>query len=274
MKNKPVGVFDSGVGGLTVVRSMIDRMPSEDIIYLGDQARGPYGPRNLDEVRSFAADIVDFLIGFPVKLVVVACNTATAAALGSLQRDYDTPMVGVIAPGARAAVERSTNRHIGVIGTSGTVRSGSYQMELKRLDPTIEVSTQACPEFVEFVERNEVHGNRIFEIAKGYLEPMIDAGVDVVILGCTHYPLLEDLIEEVVGPGVSLISSADETAVEVEDVLGRLGWLSEPGRDGNFHFLTTGDVKKSTDLGKMFLGPEVREVKPVTLDSRPQLEIR
>lgn len=272
MKDRPVGVFDSGVGGLTVASSILDLLPDEHIIYLGDDARGPYGPRDRDEVLSFAREITEYLLGFGVKLVVVACNSATAAALDELQRDYDIPIVGVIGPGVRAALRRSMSRRVGVIGTTLTIESGTYTRELRRLDPSIEIFSQACPEFVEYVERNEVYGEHIGAIARGYLEPMVEAGVDTVILGCTHYPLLEDLLLEVVGPGVKLISSADETAAEVGDILDRLGWLRESERGGRRYFLTTGDESKCTELGRRFLGPEVGRVIPVTFDKHPGLE--
>lgn len=272
MNERPVGIFDSGAGGLTVASSILKRLPGEHIIYLGDDARGPYGPRERDEVRGFAHEITEYLLGFGVKLVVVACNSATAAALAELQRDYEIPIVGVVGPGVRAALRRSMSRRVGVIGTTLTIESGLYERELRRLDPSIEIFSQACPEFVEFVERNEVYGERIGAIARGYLEPMVEAGVDTVILGCTHYPLLEDLLLEVVGPGVRLVSSADETAAEVSDILDRLGWLREGGQPGRHHFLTTGDEARSTELGRRFLGPEVQKVVSVTLDEQPVLE--
>jgi glutamate racemase len=264
-------MFDSGVGGLTVMRSVIDLMPDEDIIYLGDDARGPYGPRDIEEVRRFSWEIIDYLLGFGVKLVVIACNSATAAVLEEAQRDYDIPIVGVIHPGARAAVRRSKRMNIGVIGTRCTIGSGSYEDALARIDDRVAVFSQACPEFVDFVERGEVNGDHIYEVALGYLEPMLDAGIDTLIMGCTHYPLLEGLLKEVTGPEVSLISSADETAVEVRDILERLGWLREdpPGRHV---FLTTGDVDKCAELGRTFLGPEVRGVVQVDLESHPVLE--
>ena len=271
MRNMPIGVFDSGVGGLTVVRSLIDRLPREHIVYLGDDARGPYGPRDHEEVRRFAREIIDYLLGFDVKLVVIACNSATAAALEEAQRDYNIPVVGVILPGVRAALGRSTNRRIGVIGTVLTIGSGSYERAVRRLDPQVEVLSQACPEFVDFVERGEVDGQHIVEVAEGYLAPMVEAGVDTVILGCTHYPMLEELIQRIVGDGVTLISSADETAEEVRDILERLGWDQNNNSAGRRHFLATGDAEKCTGLGRMFLGPEVKEVIPVSLDVRPDL---
>lgn len=272
MKDMPVGIFDSGVGGLTVVRSVMDLLPSERIIYFGDGARGPYGPRDIDEVRGFAHEIIQYLLGFGVKLIVIACNSATAAALEEAQRDYDIPVVGVIMPGVRAALRRSRRLEIGVIGTRVTITSGSYERAIKRLDPRAKVFSQACPEFVEFVERGEVAGNHIKEMALGYLDPMLEAGIDTLIMGCTHYPLLAPLLREVVGPTVGLISSADETAVEVEVILDHLGWLADASSSGSMVFLTTGDVERSQELGRMFLGPEVREVVPVCFEEYPELD--
>lgn len=272
MNDRPIGIFDSGVGGLTVVRSVMDRLPGERIIYLGDGARGPYGPRDIDEVRGFAHEIIQYLLGFGVKLIVIACNSATAAALDEAQRDYDIPIVGVIMPGVRAALKRSRRREIGVIGTKVTITSGSYERAIKRLDPDALVLGQACPEFVEFVERGEVTGDHIFEMALGYLDPMLEAGIDTLIMGCTHYPLLAPLLQQVVGPEVCLISSADETAAEVEIILDRLGWLADNGCPGSMMFLTTGEVGQSRELGRMFLGPEVREVTPICFDEHPELD--
>lgn len=272
MKDRPIGMFDSGLGGLTVMRSVIDRLPCENIIYLGDDSRGPYGPRRIDEVRRFSHEIIDYLLGFNVKMVVIACNSATAAALEEAQRDYDIPVVGVITPGARAALRLSRRLKIGVIGTSCTIDSGSYERAIKRLDPRAEVVSCACPEFVECVERGEVTGGHISEVAEGYLRPMLEDDADTLIMGCTHYPLLEGLLSDVVGPGVVLISSAEETAVEVEDILDRLGWLREDG-PGRHFFLTTGDVEKSVRLGRMFLGPEVREVLRVRTDGGAHPEL-
>jgi glutamate racemase len=271
MKNRPIGIFDSGLGGLTVVRSILDRLPGEDIVFLGDNARFPYGTKGNEEVRGFAREITEYLLGFGVKLVVVACNSATAAALGELQRDYDIPIVGVINPGVRAALRRSSRRRIGVIGTPLTISSGTYTSELKKLDPSVDVYGQACPEFVEFVERNELQGERIETVARGYLEPMVEEGVDAIIMGCTHYPLLEDLMIEVIGPGVTLISSAEETAAEVEDILDRLGWLKGEEGGGRLYFLTTGDAERCAEMGRRFLGPEVETVVSIDFSHHPEL---
>ena len=273
MKDRPIGMFDSGIGGLTVMRSVIDRLPGEDVIYLGDDARGPYGPRDIDQVRMFSREIIDYLLGFGVKLVVIACNSATAAVLEEAQRDYDIPVVGVIMPGVRAAIRRSKRMTIGVIGTRCTIGSGSYERALRRVDSRARVFSQACPEFVEFVERGEVVGDQITEIAMSYLEPLTEAGIDTLIMGCTHYPLLEPLLHEVAGPDVELISSAEETATEVEDILDRLGWRREGGSPGKQYFLTTGEVEKALELGRMFLGPEVREATHIDFDAYPELDL-
>lgn len=270
MKDKAIGVFDSGVGGLTVVRSIIDILPQEDIIYLGDDARGPYGPRKLHQVRQFAREIIDFLLGFGVKLIVIACNTATAAAIDIVQSEYDIPVIGVIRPGVRAALKRSQTKRVGVIGTTGTIESGAYEKVMAEMDSQVTLIARACPEFVDFVERKETRGSRIERIARHYLEPMVDEGIDTLILGCTHYPLLEDLITDVVGPGISLISSAEETAIEVGEILDSLGWKRKPEERSNLMFLTTGDAGKCCELGRMFLGPEVNDVIKVRIDERAE----
>lgn len=272
MNDRPIGIFDSGVGGLTVVRSVMDLLPAERIVYLGDGARGPYGPRDIEEVRGFAHEIIEYLMGFGVKLIVIACNSATAAALDEAQDIYGIPVVGVIMPGVRAALRRSRRLQIGVIGTKVTISSGSYEKAIKRLDRRANVFSQACPEFVDFVERGEVLGDHISEIALGYMDPMLEDGIDTLIMGCTHYPLLAPLLKEVVGDSVELINSADETACEVEDILDRLGWLADGSRKGSMMFLTTGDSATSHRLGRMFLGPEVRTAVPVTLDSYPEID--
>lgn len=272
MNNRPIGMFDSGIGGLTVLRAVIDRLPNEHIIYLGDDARGPYGPLDIKVVRDYSHEIIRYLIEFGVKLIIVACNSATAAVLAEAQTEYDIPIVGVIMPGARAAVRKSTHHRIGVIGTKCTIDSGLYELALKGIDPGVEVLGQACPELVDFVERGEVYGNEITEVALGYLDPLCDNGIDTLIMGCTHYPLLQGLLQAVVGPDVELISSAEETALEVEDILDKLGWIrASTGSTGVYHFLTTGDVMKAVQLGQLFLGPEVSNAVHVNFDYHPEL---
>ncbi len=271
MKERPIGVFDSGVGGLTVLEALMKTLPREHLIYLGDDARGPYGPRDMEEVRRFALQIIEYLLGFGVKIVVAACNSATAAALETAQDAFDVPVVGVVEPGARAAVRSTKKGKIGVIGTRCTMNSGTYELAISSMNPSVTVYSQACPEFVEYVERGEVEGRRIKNIAKMYLDPMVESGIDALIMGCTHYPLLADLLGKVVGPGVSLISSAGETAQEVRDILARLGWQREGETPPTRHFLTTGDPERCRELGLRFLGPAVEGVVRVNLGQRPDL---
>jgi glutamate racemase len=262
---RPIGMFDSGVGGLTVARAVIDLLPGEDLLYLGDTARGPFGPRDLTEVRGFVLEIVDWLVRQGVKMVVVACNTATAAALEDARRVFRVPLVGVVEPGLRAALAVTRRRRIGVVGTVGTVESGTYARALARLSPGSEVVQVACPRFVEFVERGEVHGGEVEAVALEYLAPLRCAGVDVVVLGCTHYPLLARVISDALGRDVTLISSADETAFEVADLLGRTGSVRPAGPPGRHRFVCTADAAGFRRLGRRFLGPEVDAVEQIAL---------
>lgn len=271
MKDKPIGVFDSGVGGLTVLKSLMDTLPGERLVYLGDDARGPFGPRKIEDVRRFALQITEYLLGLDVKMVVVACNSATAAAIDIAQDRFEVPIVGVIEPGARAAVKSTSKDRVGVIGTACTIDSGAYQRAIRHLAPSIDIYSQACPEFVEYVERGETTGRRIRGMAKKHLDPMVKSGIDTLIMGCTHYPLLADTLQKVVGHDVSLISSAAETAIEVRDILDKLGWLREAEKGAAPRFLTTGDPERCRSLGAVFLGPEVREVSKVDLGRVPDL---
>ncbi len=264
MNNLPVGVFDSGVGGLTVAGSIMSRLPSERLIYLGDTARVPYGPRDLEEVREFVLQIVDYLVAQEVKLIVIACNTGTAAALSLAQERFDVPIIGVIEPGARAAALVTRSRKVGVIGTAGTIASSAYTKALHVFDAGLEIYTRACPEFVDFVESGEVEGARIENLAHQYLDAFLRSGVDAVILGCTHYPLLDATIGKVMGPGVKLISSADETAREVQEILRRRDHLREDGEAGH-RFLSTADPEQFRLLGSRFLGKEIGHVEKVSL---------
>ncbi len=260
--SRPIGIFDSGLGGLTVVREIIDTLPRESIIYFGDTARCPYGPRNLNEVKEFAFEIAHFLINEKIKLLVVACNTATAAALKDLQENFDLPIVGVIEPGARAAVLATKSRKVGVIGTVGTIESGIYPRIIYTLDAGIRVYAQACPELVDYVERGEIKGERVREVVKSYLVPLKEFGVDTLILGCTHYPLLEKVISEVMGEKVKIISSARETAKEIKEMLERKDLLRRKGKP-KYRFISSGDQDSFLKLGKMFLGKEITAVEKV-----------
>lgn len=245
-----------------------DRLPYEHTIYFGDTARVPYGPRDLTEVRWFAFEIVRYLVSLNVKMVVIACNTAAAAALRSLQRSFDVPIVGVVEPGARAAVVETRNRRVGVLATEGTVRSRAYEKAVHSLDAGIEVYAQAAPAFVPLIERGIVSGPELEGPARGYLEPLQERGVDAVILGCTHYPLISNTINRILGPEVRLISSAGQTALEVGRILSRRGYLRRP-RDaddtGSSTFVCSADPDEFAALGSHFLEEEIRVVAPAAV---------
>jgi glutamate racemase len=261
-------MFDSGFGGLTVARAVIDLLPGEDLVYLGDTARYPYGPRPLDEVRDFAHQISRHLVDrFDAKLVVVACNTAAAAALDELRADLDVPVVGVIDPGVRALVKATTSGRVGVVGTVGTIGSGAYQRAVAEADPAVELTCAACPGFVEFVERGEADSDQVRVLAERLLAPIRDAKVDTLLLGCTHYPFLARTISDAVGREVVLVSSADETGFEVRALLDG-GALGAPERDrpGRHRFISTGDVAWFRELGQRLLGPEVLHVEAHSWD--------
>jgi glutamate racemase len=266
MNDLPIGVFDSGVGGLTVALEIVRQLPDEQLVYFGDTARFPYGPRPQDEVRSFVLEILDFLSRQPVKLIVIACNTGAAAGLKAAQGRFEIPIIGVVEPGARGAVETSRSRHIGVIGTEGTVSSGAYVAAIHALDAGIEVTQQACPPFADLVERGRVDGPEVENIAREYLAPVKAAGVDALIMGCTHYPLLAPVLARVMGPDVALISSADETAREVREILGRRGHLRPTDGPPLRRVFATGDVGQFLDLGARIFGDEIEEVEEVSLD--------
>jgi glutamate racemase len=267
---RPIGVFDSGFGGLTVARALIDLCPGEDLVYVGDTARYPYGPRPPAEVRDFSVEIARYLAeSEDVKLVVVACNTASAAALGTLRRLLPVPVVGVIEPGARAAAKATRNRRVGVIGTVGTVASGAYQNAISALPLPVELVCAACPGFVEFVERGETRSDQVTVLAERLLAPLRDAGIDTLLLGCTHYPFLARTIADVVGRDVVLVSSADETAFEVRDVLagrglGRVGARPGSARAGACRFFSSGDVAWFREVGSRLFGEELGAVGAVS----------
>lgn len=256
---RPLGMFDSGFGGLTVARAVMDLAPQEDLVYLGDTGRYPYGPRSLEDVRCFSRQIAEYLVDqHEIKLLVVACNTATAAALPSLRSELEIPVVGVVNPGVRAVVAASQSGHLGVIGTIGTIDSGVYERSLAAVAPEATVTTCACPGFVEFVERGVTDGREVEILARRLLAPVIDADVDALLLGCTHYPYLARVLADVVGRRVVLVSSADETAFAVTDLLADLG-LGHPDRYrlGKRQFISSGDVRAFAELGGRLLGPEL-----------------
>ena len=252
-------MFDSGFGGLTVARALIDLVPAEHLVYVGDTARYPYGPKPLDEVRKYADQLTRYLVEeHDVKLVVVACNTAAAAALDEVRRDYPIPIVGVIEPGVRAALSAAPTGRAGVIGTVGTISSGAYQRAASELAPGATLLCAACPGFVEFVERGETSGDQVHVLAERLLGPLRRDGVEALLLGCTHYPFLARTIGDVMGRDVVLVSSADETAFEVRRVLRASGLARDPGRGAGLHrFLSSGDVAWFEELGRRLLGPEL-----------------
>jgi len=255
-------MFDSGFGGLTVARALIDLLPGEDVVYFGDTGRYPYGPRDLEEVRGFADEITRMLIDqHDVKLVVVACNTAAAAALELLRFEFEVPIVGVIDPGVRAAISATRNRRVGVIGTVGTIGSGAYQRAVQSQRAGIELTCAACPGFVEFVERGEVDSEQVHVLAQRLLAPVVQAGVDTLLLGCTHYPFLARTIGDVMGRDVVLVSSADETAFEVRAILEETGLGRRSATKGAHRFVSSGDASWFRDLGRRLLGPELDEVE-------------
>ena len=263
MDDRPIGMFDSGFGGLTVARAMIDLLPGEDLVYFGDTGRYPYGPRDLDEVREFSRQITRYLVdAHDIKLLVVACNTAAAAALEVLQFEFDVPIVSVVNPGVRAMIAVTESGKVGVIGTVGTVASGAYQRAVRAHRANVELTCAACPGFVEFVERGETDSDQVRVLAERLLAPVKDAGVDTLLLGCTHYPFLARTIGEVMGRECVLVSSADETAFEVRALLEDTGLGKRSGAGkGRHRFVSTGDVETFKVLGRRLLGPELDEVE-------------
>jgi glutamate racemase len=263
----PIGIFDSGVGGLTVARSIIDQLPDEDVIYVGDTANGPYGPLSISKVRAHALAVGDDLVGRGVKALVIACNTASAACLRDARERYDVPVVEVILPAVRRAVATTRSGRIGVIGTAATVASGAYQ-DAFAAAPSVEVTAVACPRFVDFVERGVTSGRQVLGLAEGYLEPLQRAGVDTLVLGCTHYPLLSGVIQLVMGDSVTLVSSAEETAKDVVRVLTEADLLrphqDSPADEVARMFEATGDPEPFTALAARFLGPVITGVHAPT----------
>ena len=257
--SRPIGVFDSGLGGLTVLRALIDLLPDEPVVYFGDTGRFPYGPKPGDEVLKYALEIGDVLADHDAKLLVVACNSAASVALDALRARHDVPVIGVVEPGLRAAIKASESGRIGVIGTVGTIASGAYQRVAEATGADVTLTCAACPGFVEFVEAGDVDSDQVHVLAERLLAPVRDAGVDTLVLGCTHYPMLARTITDVMGRDVTLVSSADETAFEVRELLDE-HQMATPGA-GRHTFLTSGDVDTFQRLGARFLGPEVASVQ-------------
>lgn len=253
-----IALLDSGVGGLTVVKEVMRQLPREKILYFGDTARTPYGPRPAEEIIRFTREIVDYLAQYQPKMIVIACNTATAVALEDIRSRVRIPVVGVINPGARAAIGRTKSGHIGVIGTEGTIKSGAYEQALRRLSPHIDVVSRACPQFVPLVEAGNFRSSVTYETVARSLAPLRRSPIDCLILGCTHYPFLTETISEVMGPSVTLISSADETAREISTILHENNLLAGSDEVPVHQFFCSGDSKKFQEIAQSWLGEQIR----------------
>jgi glutamate racemase len=257
MRNWAIGILDSGVGGLTVAKEVMRQLPRESILYFGDTLRCPYGPRPKEEVRLFTLEVVEFLMRFPLKAILIACNTATAAALDAVRACVSIPVLGVIEPGARAAIKASRSGRIGVIGTQGTIQSGAYEQALKQLAPGVTVFSQACPRLVPLVEGGHRNTPLAREVVEQELMPLKEYGLDTLILGCTHYPLLSDEIAGTMGEEVAIISSAEETAAELKLILSQHD-LHTTDAEPRHHFFTTGEAAAFARIAEDWLGEPVR----------------
>lgn len=261
VNDAPIGIFDSGVGGLTVARAVLDQLPHESILYVGDTARTPYGPQPIAQVRAYALEVLDTLVAEGVKMLVIACNTASSAMLRDARERYDVPVVEVIQPAVRRAVAATRNGHIGVIGTQATVNSKAYEDSFAAA-PHLRLTSRACPRFVEFVEEGITHGPELEEVARDYLAPVRAAGIDTLVLGCTHYPMLTGVISYLMGEAVTLVSSADETAKDVYRVLATHQLMRDDALPPPEHqFRSTGDAASFSELAHRFLGPDIGTVE-------------
>jgi glutamate racemase len=263
---RAVGVFDSGMGGLTVLHECLVTMPHEDFVYLGDGARLPYGPRPPGEIRRFSREIAGYLAAQGVKLIVAACNSASSAALPELQTHFEVPVVGVLTPEAHAAVQATRNRRVGLLATQATVASRRYEELVRALDAGVRVFPVACPELVPLIESADPFGRDTVAAVREYAGPLKEAEVDTVILGCTHYPLIRPIFQRVFGREVTLVFSAEETAREVAETLARKGIENDAAREGSYRFLTTGDPELFRSMGARFLQLPIAEVEHVALD--------
>jgi len=266
MNSAPIGIFDSGIGGLTVARAVYDRLPGESTIYFGDTARVPYGPKSPETVRRYSLEILHWLVDQGVKAVVIACNTSTAHALEALQAESPVPVIGVIEPGARAAAAATRGGPVGVIGTAGTIASNAYAKAIRRVRPDARVEQRACPLFVPLVEEGWFEHPAAELIAREYLAPLHAAGVDALVLGCTHYPLLKPLLERVMGPEVLLIDSGQETAAVVASTLEERGMTAPPSGEPFHRFAVSDDEARFLQVGSRFIGDRLDAAELVAVD--------
>ena len=260
---QPIGVFDSGIGGLTVVKALIEELPSESIVYFGDTARVPYGTKSKMTIVKFSLENVEFLLRFGVKCIVIACNTSSSWALPTLRKYFKVPIVGVIRPGALAAVRQTRTKRVGVIGTSATITSGAYEAAIQRIDPLIKVFSYSCPLFVPLVEEGWLNGAICREVAEKYLAPLQRQRIDTLILGCTHYPLLTHTIQRVMGPGVKLVDSAQQTVTEVRGLLMGSDALCDQRFHPRYRFFVTDEPTQFHRIGHRFLGQAIDSVERV-----------
>lgn len=265
--NTPIGVIDSGVGGLTVAKEIMRQLPKENIMYIGDTARCPYGPRPSEEVRQFTWEMTDYLLNQNIKMLVIACNTATAVVLEEIQHKVDIPVLGVIEPGARAALKSTNNHRIGIIGTNGTIKSNAYPSALRELHDKVEVESLACPLFVPLVESGNFEGEEARRIVEETLKPFRNSEIDTLILGCTHYPLLKPIIQEFIGPKVKLISSGEETASEVSAILSYSDLLNNGEQPGEHLFLTTGSNQLFQIIASKWFEHPIHNVQHISLSA-------
>ncbi len=263
-----IGIFDSGIGGLTVMREIMRLLPQENLIYLGDTARVPYGIRSRETVRRYAVENATFLLRQNIKLIVVACNTVSAVGIDAIREITSVPVIGVLKPGARAAVQNTVKKRVGVIGTEATIQSSAYQREIKSLNTDIEVLTKACPLFVPLVEEGWLEGDIVEAIISTYLGELKESGIDTLVLGCTHYPLLKKSIQRVMGNDVRLIDSAVETARAVKELLQEKGLISSSNNDGNRAFYVTDSPERFRSIGERFLGCQIQDIQKVQIPYR------
>lgn len=261
-----IGVFDSGIGGLTVVREIMKLLPNERIVYFGDTARVPYGGKSEETIKKFAIEDANFLIRYEIKMMVVACNTVSATSMDLLKNNFNLPLIGVIEPGARSAVKSTKNGKIGVIGTESTIRSTAYEKAIRRLKENVEIYARSCPLFVPLVEEGWIDEHSTFLIAEKYLDPLRRCGIDTLLLGCTHYPLLKQVISRVMGKSVKLIDSAEETAIEVKQTLENLNMLSNENNSNPFHQFFVSDLPpRFNEIAERCLGRKIENVVRVDL---------
>lgn len=263
---RAIGVIDSGVGGLTVAHELMRQLPKEKLIYLGDTLRCPYGPRSKEEIKNFTWEMVEFLLRKDIKMLVVACNTATAYTLEELQQELPIPVIGVIQPGARAAIKTTKNNHVAIIGTEGTVRSNAYTHALKKINTMIQIESLACPLFVPMVEQGVLSGKQAEQIVAETLKPLQHKAIDTLILGCTHYPLIKDTIQQVMGSKINIISSSEETARETSALLDIHGIASRKDSSPKHQFYTTGELEIFTKITNTIFNSSIENLQVVTFE--------